>query len=48
MKISIITDEEYNVCIEAWKDNNMKTLKDFPEWYNNLDVLPFVQPIETM
>ncbi len=40
MKNKNISDEEYNNCINAWKDNNMKTFKDFLEWYNNLDVLP--------
>jgi len=24
----------------------MKTIKDFLEWYNNLDVIPFVEAIE--
>ncbi len=42
------TNEEYNVCVNAWKDNNMKTFKGFLEWYNNLDVLPFVEAIENM
>ncbi len=35
-----------NICINAWKDNNMKTFKDFLEWYNNLDVLPFIEAVE--
>jgi hypothetical protein len=26
----------------------MTTFKDFLEWYNNLDVLPFVEAIEKM
>ena len=26
----------------------MKTFKDFLEWYNNLDVIPFVEAIEKM
>ncbi len=30
------------------KDNSTKTFKDFLEWYNNLDVLPFVEAIEKM
>ncbi len=30
----------------SWKDNNMKTFKDFLEWYNNLDVLPFIEAVE--
>jgi hypothetical protein len=24
-----ITDEEYDICVNARKDNNMKTFKDF-------------------
>ncbi len=26
----------------------MKTFKDFLEWYNNLDVLPFIEAVEKM
>jgi hypothetical protein len=26
----------------------MKTFKDFLEWYNNLDVLPFTETVEKM
>jgi hypothetical protein len=26
----------------------MKTFKDFLEWYNNLDVLPFKEAVEKM
>jgi hypothetical protein len=32
MKNKNTSDEEYNICINAWKDNNMKTFKDFLEW----------------
>ncbi len=32
MKNKCISDEEYNICAKAWKDNNMKTFKDFLEW----------------
>ncbi len=35
MKNETISDEEYNICINAWKDNNTKTFKDFLEWYNH-------------
>ena len=34
MKNKNITVEEYQVCVNAWKDNNMETFKDFLEWYN--------------
>ena len=29
LKNKNITDEEYNVCVNAWKDNSMKTFKVF-------------------
>ncbi len=29
------TDEEYNICVDVWKDNNMNTVKDFLEWNND-------------
>ncbi len=48
MKNKNISDEEYNVCINACKDNNMKTFKDFLEWYNNLDVFPVIEAVEKM
>ncbi len=32
----------------AWKDNNIKTFKDFLEWYNNLVVWPFITAVEKM
>ena len=44
----IITDEEYKICIDAWNNNNMKTFKDYLEYYNNLDVIPFVEAVEKM
>ncbi len=47
LKINI-TDAEYKICEDAWNDNNMKTFEDFLEWYNNLDVIPFVEAVEKM
>ena len=48
LKNKNITDDEYNICINAWNNNKMKTFKDFLEWYNNLDVLPFIEAVEKM
>ena len=48
LKCTPLAEEEYNVCINAWNDNKMTTMKDFLEWYNNLDVIPFVEAIEKM
>lgn len=43
-----ITDEEYLVCLEAWKKHDMKTMRDFLVWYSNLDVVPFLEALEKM
>ncbi len=44
----MMSDDDYKICINAWKDNNMKIFKDFLEWYNNLDVLPITEAVEKM
>ena len=41
-----ISDEDYASCQEAWRDNGMTTLRDFLVWYNNRDVVPFLQAID--
>ena len=41
-----ISDEDYASCQEAWCDNGMTTLRDFLVWYNNSDVVPFLQVID--
>ena len=33
-------------CQEAWCDNRMKTMRDFLVWYNNRDVVPFLEAID--
>ena len=38
-----ISDEDYVGCQEAWRDNGNTTLRDFLVWYNNRDVVPFLQ-----
>ena len=48
LKNKNITDEEYKTCVEAWNNNNMKTMKDYLEYYNNLDVIPFIEAVEQM
>ena len=40
-----ISDEEYAFCQRIWVENDMKTLKDFLVWYNNLDVNPFLEAL---
>ena len=41
-----ISDEDYVGCQVAWRDNGMMTLQDFLVWYNNRDVVPFLQAID--
>ena len=41
-----ISDEDYVGCQEVWRDNGMTTLRDFLVWYNNRDVVPFLQAID--
>ena len=41
-----ISDEDYVSCQVAWRDNGMTTLRDFLVWYNNRDVVPFLQAID--
>ena len=41
-----ISDEDYALCHVAWRDNQMQTMRDFLVWYNNRDVIPFLQAID--
>ena len=41
-----ISDEDYSLGQVAWRDNQMKTMRDFLVWYNNRDVIPFLQAID--
>ena len=45
---SDITEEQYKYCQRVWNDNNMESFLDFLVWYNNLDVVPFLEAIEKM
>ena len=40
-----ISDEDYASCEDAWRENGMTTSRDFLVWYNNRDVVPFLQTI---
>ena len=48
LKNANITGEEYRYCQQVWEDNEMPTFKDFLVWYNNLDVVPFLEAVEKM
>ena len=45
LKGQTINEEEYATVVEAWRANGMNCVRDLLEWYNNLDVAPFVQAI---
>ena len=48
VKNANITEEEYKYCQQVWEENNMTAFKDFLVWYNNLDVVPFLEAVEKM
>ena len=41
-----ISNADYARCQAVWHDNQMKTMRDFLVWYNNRDVIPFLQAID--
>ena len=41
-----ISDDDYARCQAVWCDNRMKSMRDFLVWYNNRDVLPFLEAID--
>ena len=46
LKNELISDEDYASCQDAWRDNAMTTLREVLVWYNNMDVVPFLQAID--
>ena len=48
LKNQNITEEEYEYCQQAWEENEMSTFQEFLIWYNNLDVVPFLEAVEKM
>ena len=40
-----IADTDYAACQVVWHDNGMTTTRDYLIWYNNRDVLPFLEAI---
>ena len=47
LKNTNITDQEYTYCQQVWQENNMITFREFLVWYNNLDVVPFLEAAES-
>ena len=46
LKETNISTAQYQYCQQIWRDLEMTTFRDFLVWYNNLDVLPFVEAVE--
>lgn len=44
-KGTVASDEDYERLMFIWDHYKMKTLKDLLIWYNNLDVVPFIDAI---
>ena len=41
-----ISDEDYDFCRSVWRERGMTTFRDFLVWYNNLDVVPFLEALD--
>ena len=48
LRKSELSEEDYAVCQRAWTKEGMRTLRDFLVWYNNLDVVPFLEALDKM
>ncbi|XP_070178816.1 uncharacterized protein, partial [Littorina saxatilis] len=46
LKNKPISEEDYHYCQDMWETSDMKTLRDFLIWYNNKDVVPFLEALE--
>ena len=46
LKSEEISDADYARCQAVWHDNQMTTMRDYLVWYNNRDVIPFLEAID--
>ena len=46
LKDEHLSEEDYAYCQRVWRDEGMQTMRDFLVWYNNLDVVPFVEAVK--
>ena len=46
LKNEYISDPDYARCHAVWRDNRMKAMRDFLVWYNNRDVVSFLDAID--
>ena len=45
LKNANISTDEYAYCQRVWQENNMTSFRDYLEWYNGLDVDPFMEAL---
>ena len=48
LKNENISAEDYQLCLNVWTENDMKTMKEVLTWYNNKDVEPMLETIDKM
>ncbi|XP_071829770.1 uncharacterized protein [Apostichopus japonicus] len=48
LKGTNISSVEYQYCQQVWQDHNMTSFCHFLEWYNNKDVVPFLEALDKM
>ena len=48
LKGSNISKDEYTYCQNVWKEQSTTSVRYFLVWYNNLDVVPFLEALEKM
>ena len=46
LKQANITDKEYAFVVSTWQEKNWKSVRDMLVYYNNCDVVPFLEAIE--
>ena len=46
LKNEHISDDDYARRQTVWRDNRMKSMRDFLVWYNNRDVVPFLEALD--
>ena len=48
LKDEDITDEQYECCERIWEECGMTYFREVVIWYNNLNVIPFLEALEKM
>ena len=46
LKNNNISEEEYAYCQQVWTEEQMTTMRDYLVWYNNRDVVPFLEGLQ--